>query len=152
FDETGFRGTKDLPYRTDAWEFLLAGGSTYDHLDYSFTAAHPDGTAEVHEPTPGGGGPALRRQLKILKEFVDSFDFVRMAPDETTVRSVSSGTTTRVLSQKGKAYAIYLEGGTQATVVLDVPAGRYLARWVDTRTGDSLADSLVEVKGGSASL
>ena len=32
-DETGFRGTSDRVYRTEAWEFLLAGGSTFSNLD-----------------------------------------------------------------------------------------------------------------------
>ncbi len=36
FDETGFRGTADLPYRTDAWDFLVAGGAVYSNLDYSY--------------------------------------------------------------------------------------------------------------------
>src|SRR5581483_11062046 len=70
FDESGFKGTEDAVYRQQAWEFLLAGGSIFDHLDYSFTAAHPDGTAPVVEPTPGGGSATLRRQLKILKDFL----------------------------------------------------------------------------------
>ena len=37
-DETGFKGTDNLPYRTEGWHFLLAGGGIYDNLDYSFTA------------------------------------------------------------------------------------------------------------------
>jgi len=26
-NETGFRGTNNLPYRTEAWDFILAGGA-----------------------------------------------------------------------------------------------------------------------------
>jgi len=54
-DETGFRGKDDLPYRTEAWDFLLAGGAAYSNLDYSFSCAHPRGTAKV-TTSPGGGG------------------------------------------------------------------------------------------------
>ncbi len=36
-DETGFRGVTDRPYRIEAWDFFIAGGSVFDHLDYSFT-------------------------------------------------------------------------------------------------------------------
>ena len=25
-NETGFRGTNDTPYRTEAWDFIIAGG------------------------------------------------------------------------------------------------------------------------------
>ncbi|MGH7137199.1 MAG: cellulase family glycosylhydrolase, partial [Pirellulales bacterium] len=44
-DETGFRGSEDAVYRSEGWEFLLAGGAVYDNLDYSFTTDHEDGTA-----------------------------------------------------------------------------------------------------------
>ncbi|MGH9360873.1 MAG: hypothetical protein ACRD2T_03085, partial [Thermoanaerobaculia bacterium] len=37
FDESGFRGPQDAPYRTEAWEFLVAGGAVYSNLDYSYT-------------------------------------------------------------------------------------------------------------------
>src|SRR5688572_24546706 len=39
-NETGFRGTDDLPYRVEAWSFILAGGALYNNLDYSFVAGH----------------------------------------------------------------------------------------------------------------
>ena len=86
-DETGFRGTADRPYRTEGWAFLLAGGSVYSNLDYSFTADHEDGTAGVVAPTPGGGGPALRSQLAILKRFLAGFDFLKMVPDRSVIAS-----------------------------------------------------------------
>ncbi len=84
-DETGFRGTGDLAYRTEGWDFLLAGGALYSNLDYSFSCKHPDGTAKI-TTSPGGGGPALRRQLQILKEFMDGLDFVSMRPDNSVLK------------------------------------------------------------------
>ena len=63
-DETGFRGIHDLPYRIEAWDFLVAGGAIFDHLDDSFTTDHEDGTAKVLDPTPGGGGRTIRRQFQ----------------------------------------------------------------------------------------
>ncbi len=30
-------------YRTEGWDFLIAGGALYNNLDYSFTPQHPDG-------------------------------------------------------------------------------------------------------------
>ena len=57
-DETGFSGTGDAAYRTEAWDFIIAGGGLYNNLDYSFVAGHEDGTF-VYPPTqPGGGSPA----------------------------------------------------------------------------------------------
>ena len=63
-DETGFRGVADKPYRIEAWDFLVAGGAIFDHLDYSFTTDHENGTARIVDPTPGGGGPGFRSQFR----------------------------------------------------------------------------------------
>jgi hypothetical protein len=135
FDETGFKGTADLPYRTDGWEFILAGGGVYNHLDYSYTAQHPDGTAPV-KTSPGGGGRTLRKQLAILKQFIESFDVLRLRPDNAVIRAgVPAGTTACALAEEGKAYAVYLKGGAQVNLELAVPAGRYRAEWLNPRTG-----------------
>jgi len=144
-DETGFKGTGDASYRGEAWEFLLAGGALFDHLDYSFTIDHEDGSAEISDPTPGGGGPALRRQFQILKEFLDGFDFLRMAPDTKSIAGTGltleeaskgvQGPWVRCLSRPGRAYAIYVRGGTNANLAIDLPGGRYRAEWVNPRTG-----------------
>ncbi|HEV3024799.1 MAG TPA: hypothetical protein VGX76_20120, partial [Pirellulales bacterium] len=93
-----------------------------------------DGTAVPH--APGGGGSDLRRQLSVLKSFIESFDFIHMAPDARVVRGgVPDGATTRALSQPGKQYAVYLRGGSAATLHLALPAGQYRVEWVNTRSG-----------------
>ncbi len=148
-DETGFKGSGDFVYRAEGWDFLVAGGAIYDNLDYSFTPDAADGTAKPD--APGGGGLALRTQLKILKEFIEGFDFVRMAPSNAVIRGgVPHGATARALAESGKAYAIYLrcspplrgssssgpEGrALGASLVLDLPAGAWKAEWLNTQTG-----------------
>lgn len=147
-DEIGGADRSDRKYRTEGWDFILAGGGAYDHLDFSFTPEHPDGTAVSLPPgTPGGGGPELRRQLRILKDFIEGFDFVRMRPDATTIAgsritpSVVGNSktvaqpTVRVLSQPGAAYAVYVSAGSQAELTMKLPAGTYQAEWVNTKTG-----------------
>jgi hypothetical protein len=148
FDETGFLGTADLPYRTQGWDFFLAGGAVYSNLDYSYSVAHPDGTAKV-TTSPGGGGPKLRKQLAVLKEFMDGLDFVHMKPDNAVIqggavtsRLSGDGTaakeakaTVRALAEPGKAYAIYVKGGVKAELSLELPRGAYKADWVNTKTG-----------------
>jgi hypothetical protein len=163
-NETGFRGRADVLYRTEAWDFLLAGGGLYNNLDYSFTPPHPDGTF-VEYKSPGGGSPALRRQLQILKRFLDSFDFLRMAPDPQSVRRISSGVQARALTQRGKQYAVYVhvpppkkakddelrqysEKTVTAELVLDLPAGRYQAEWWDTKTGQVASAGKFSHSGG----
>src|SRR2546422_2552981 len=107
-NETGFRGTNDLPYRTEAWDFILAGGGLYNNLDYSFVAGHEDGTFAYPASQPGGGNPAFRRQMKVLKDFIHDFNFLRMKPLNVQLIAPAVGSTVRVLADPGRAYAIYL--------------------------------------------
>jgi hypothetical protein len=107
-NETGFRGKEDVTYRTEGWDFIIAGGALYNNLDYSFTYRHPRGTFLDYK-SPGGGSPALRSQLKILKDFIYGFDFVRMAPDNSVIKGgVPAGMQARALVEPGKAYAVYI--------------------------------------------
>ena len=151
-NETGFRGKDDVLYRTEGWDFIIAGGALYNNLDYSFTPGHPDGSLADYS-SPGGGSPALRKQLSILREFADSFDFIRMAPDNTAVKGgVPDGATVRVLSEKGRQYALYIKGGTQADLKLDLPAGTYAVEWIDTKTGDKAKTERLTLNGGIVSI
>jgi hypothetical protein len=103
-DETGFRGIHDRIYRIEAWDFIIAGGAIFDHLDYSFTTDHEDGTARIADPTPGGGGVTIRKQFQILKRFIDGFDFLRMAPDRKAItRAVPGADSIRALFGAGPA-------------------------------------------------
>jgi hypothetical protein len=121
-DETGFRGTDDAPYRMEGWDFIIAGGALYNNLDYSFAAGYEDGTFAYPPTQPGGGNPGFRRQMRILREFIHGFDFVRMRPDNAVVvGGVPAGGTARALVEPGRAMAIYVrnEGST----------GPWSARW-----------------------
>src|SRR5262249_35250425 len=144
-EETGFRGKEDQPYRTEGWDFILAGGAIYSNLDYSFTVSKPNGTSVV-TTSPGGGGPELRQQLQVLKDFIGGFDFVKMSPNNAVIKGgrvtapltgnpPGAHVTARALVESGKAYAIYLRGGNQAELTVELPAGSYRAEWVNTRTG-----------------
>ena len=118
-NETGFRGKDDVLYRTEGWAFLLAGGGIYNNLDYSFTPAHPDGTF-LDYSSPGGGSPAFRKQMRVLKDFVHSFDFVRMKPDRSVVEA-PAGLAVQALVETGRQYAVYLHA--------PVGEGNFAARW-----------------------
>jgi hypothetical protein len=144
-NETGFRGKEDVLYRTEGWDFIIAGGALYNNLDYSFTCKHPKGTLSEYN-SPGGGSPKLRHQLKILKNFINNFNFIKMKPDNKVIKggyvsSPLSGTptqaniTARVLVEAGEQYAIYVNGGTKVELKISLPKGHYYAEWVDTKTG-----------------
>ena len=106
-NETGFRGSDDVLYRTEAWAFLLAGGALYNNLDYSFTPAHPGGTLLDYK-SPGGGSAELRSQLGILKKFMDELDFVHLKPHTDVVQATSPELTSYTLAKPGANYAVYL--------------------------------------------
>lgn len=144
-DETGFAGLEDRTYRTEAWLFLLSGGSVFSHLDYSFTCEHPDGTAKVQAPTPGGGSPALRAQLAFLKRFLEEFDFLSFKPDPKLVADgLPQETQSAALANPGRAYAVYLSGAQPDTLRLHLPRGQYHYTWYDPRHGTTLAEGSVE--------
>jgi hypothetical protein len=152
-DETGFKGCGDTPYRPDAWDFLMAGGAIYSNLDYSFTVGREDGTAPVKPPTPGGGGPAIRKQLAVLKAFVEGFDFVRMAPDNSVISGgVPPKATARALVEKAKQYAVFLRGARQADLVLDLPAGKWKAEWINAAGGAVVKAETFDHAGGPKTL
>ncbi len=121
-DETGFRGVTDAPYRTEAWDFVIAGGGLYNNLDYSFAAGHENGTFVYPATQPGGGNRAFRRQMKILSGFINGFDFIRMAPDNSVIKGgVPEGGTARALVERGKAIAVYVRK--------ESATGPWSARW-----------------------
>jgi hypothetical protein len=152
-DETGFKGTQDGVYRMEAWEFFLAGGGSFDHLDYSFTVGHEDGTFEFPPKQPGGGGPTLRKQFRILREFLAEFDLTSFKPDRESLKSsLPAGTTGHVLSKPGEAYALYFHGGDHLTLVLALPAGKYRAEWVNPRNGHTLETDDLNVALGNTTL
>ncbi len=157
-NETGFDGTSDAAYRIQGWDFLLAGGALYNNLDYSFTAGHEDGTFRYPDTQPGGGSAALRKQLGILKRFLDGFDFLRMQP-------LSSA---RGLAEPGRQYALYFHQGRivkdgkpryqvdanahESRLELEAPRGRYRAEWLDPKTGLIVRRERLDHPGGALHL
>jgi len=150
YDETGFAGAADDTYRREAWNFLMAGGGLFNHLDYSFTLGAEDGS-DTAPNGPGGGSSALRRELKALGEFIRSFNFVALRPDTQAVRK-SPGVVTRVLSQPGIAYALYLRGRSPCSLELDLPVGAYRADWIETVSARTLGSEAFMHRGGPRAL
>ncbi|MCE9547547.1 MAG: hypothetical protein K8T25_18925 [Planctomycetia bacterium] len=158
-NETGFHGIADEPYRQEAWEFMLAGGALFSHLDYSFTVGHEDGSFVLPSEQWGGGSPALRDQLRYLKNFIEGFDFVRMKPDDAAVRiklaaeqpaAAAKAPAARALVEPGQQYAIYVAGGTTAIALeVDLPPGDYTAHWLHPRTGQKEPPVIFSQSGGT---
>ncbi len=122
-NETGFNGIEDVQYRTEGWDFLVAGGGLFNNLDYSFTVGHEDGSFQVIKGQPGGGGAGFRSQMKILKQVFDELDFISMKPSDSIIRSSFKGSATiRVLAGSGKQYLVYLNNAHKPFVQkIDTP-------------------------------
>jgi hypothetical protein len=153
FDETGFASPgdrvaapeTDAVYRRQAWEFLLAGGGIFSMLDYSFAVGHEDGS--FVNRAPGGGSPALRRQLRVLKDFLHSFDIPELKPRPELVEA-SPGAFPRAIGTS-RALGLYVRGDGQTVLRLDLPRGEWREEWIDTKTG-AIAKSAAFAHGGGS--
>ena len=122
FDESGFSGSENETYRKQAWRFIMSGGGLFNSLDYSFTTDSPEGT--TIQKAPGGGSRTLRKQLKVLKDFMESFDFVKLKPVELLKNNIDKYQVYQ-LAEAGKQYAFYFEGVDKSNISLNLPAGNY---------------------------
>jgi hypothetical protein len=69
-----------------------------------------------------------------------------MTPSDAVIRRVNiqpsaksstgSAPSVRVLAKPGEQYAIYVNGGRQVELTVQLPAGIYALQWLNTKTGD----------------
>jgi len=151
FDESGFAGSGDTVYRRQAWRFMLSGGGLFNNLDYSFFVGHEDGTGV--NKAPGGGSKTLRRQLKILSDFLHSFELIKLYPNLDCIES-SPGLIPYILSDENKAYAVFLQaiGTDTSTLKLKTGDGVYQVQLLNTITGSYVDGGTVEAIGGVISI
>lgn len=135
FDETGFAGSETNTYLRQAWQFMLAGGAIFNNLDYSFFVDKEDGTGE--NSAPGGGSTEFRKQLKYLRTFIESFEFVKMQPDFNSVVH-APGVEWQCISELGKQYAIVFTGKSSLWVKLYLPKGKYNYEFISPYSGNTL--------------
>ena len=148
-NETGVRGAADDHYRMEAWEFILAGGGLFNNLDYSFTTGHEDGTFQYSKAQPGGGNPGLRRQIKFLKDFIHSFDFVKLTPARDSItKLLPKNARYQLMAEAGRQYAAYFKGA--ATFAIKLPAGDYRVCWFDVVNGREAFSVALSHAGGTA--
>ena len=150
YDETGFLGRDDDVYCRQAWNFMLSGGSLFNHLDYSFSVGREDGS-DAEPNGPGGGSPALRRQLGILSRFLNSMPLPDLTPDSLAVKH-GSGVYARVLSTPGGEYAMYLDGSGPSSITMEMPTGDYAGEWIDIGTGSATPLARFRHSGGEKAI
>jgi hypothetical protein len=161
FNETNYypiwyQGDKVADSRVEAWEFIVGGGSSFNHLNGLFTVQNPAGNSPENARILGA--------LRNLKNFIYSFDFLHLAPDKKLVASGLPGNAyCRAISEAGKQYALYLhhstggKGGAYKVspgnyvekLELNVPAGVYKAEWVDPASGHITGTETLRHGGGT---
>ncbi len=76
-----------------------------------------------------------------------------MRPDDDVIKGgIPAKATARALVEAGKQYAVYVKGGTRAELRLELPKGKYVARWLNPRTGKIDETETIEHAGGAATL
>lgn len=150
FDESGFRQSGPDNYRKEAWDFIIAGGAVYDNLDWSFSVASPEGKDKGARDNLGPKAPELRDQLAILLKFMNGFDVSTLKPNKGIVKG-GAPATFYALADAGRAYAIYLNGGSKSDLQLDLPQGNYGVEWVDTKSG-AITKSAINHGGGTVTI
>jgi hypothetical protein len=155
YDETGFLGQDDLTYCRQAWNFMMAGGSTFDGLDYSFSVGHEDGS-DAAPNGPGGGSATLRRELGVLSRFLNGLPLADLTPDRRVVKHAAGGYA-RALSTPNGEYAMYFDGEGPLEVTLTLPPGNYSGEYIDVVTGRKTTVSFrtrgektLDTRGGTA--
>ncbi|MCO8121661.1 hypothetical protein NHH03_07935 [Stieleria sp. TO1_6] len=165
-NETGFRGSESFLYRTEGWDFLVAGGAIFNNLDYSFSAQHPDGTLTGYS-SPGGGSRQLRRQLGVLKSTFDRLPIPDLEPQAKRFAKVPDGYSVSAIGQPKNVYLVYVhvdlpgrlkdqpaEQFTQANndvqLILELPEGRYGVKQIDPSTGRRTDQTSIEAGSGKS--
>jgi hypothetical protein len=129
-DETGFAGKEDFVYRREAWGFLLAGGGLFNHLDYSFTVDHENGTADWK--APGGGGRALRGQLGLLRETLQAMPLEKCGSrGDLLAATPPKGCRVSVFGNAEHGWLVYLAGRNPGTLRLKLGEGTWRGTWLD---------------------
>ena len=141
--------------RVEAWEFIVGGGGSFNQLNGLYTVEKHAGKSPENE--------RILRALTSLKDFMYSFDFLKMSPDKSIVTgAIPSGVHLRSMSRSGQQYALYLhhgQGGTKSAykvvpgsyleeLVLKLPGGTYQADWVDPSSGKELGKENFTHGGG----
>jgi hypothetical protein len=157
YDETGFDGIDDATYRMQAWDFVIAGGGLYNHLDYSFAVKHEDGTKVVGATEPGGGSPRLRQQIGFLNKMVNALPLESMSPLAfNNLRSLSGEGALLIYKHHGELMKdtrpgwVVHTGEQQSRIEVPLSRGDWVVRYWDPKSGKMMREDLISLHGNLA--
>lgn len=146
--------------RVEAWEFIVGGGAGFNQLNGLFSTFNP----AAH----GTEIDTILNALQILKNFMYSFNFLKMRRDPSLiVGQVPAGTFARGMSEPGKQYTLYIHhsklnqshsayivqpGKYQHSLELNIAAGNYQVEWIEPATGRHLRIDDMAHKGGRCAI
>jgi len=153
-----YEGDREAASRVEAWEFLVGGGGSFNQLNGLFSNINPTAA--------NCGNEVILNALKILKDFLYSFNFTRMHQERNLITSgIPSGAVARAISEPGQQYAVYLHhsrldpghyivqpGNYQAQLQVNLPASSYRIEWVEPATGQVTQSTSLQHAGGEAVL
>ena len=148
--------------RVEAWEYMIGGGAGFMQLNALFTPAHPAGNGDVD---------AVLDTFRVLRRFVESFDYSRMRRDLSfIVEGVPPGARAASMAEPGRQYAFYIHhshgdrpNAPPRTFVVDrgsyrerftfrFAPGKYRAEWVDPSAGAVLGTETFHHAGGTRAM
>jgi hypothetical protein len=106
----------------------------FDHLDYSFTVAHPDGTDQ--QDAPGGGSVDLRRQFALMRRFLEAAKVWEMKPSRHLIKKISTGHKAEMLmTPNTKRIVVFAEGAKKPlNMAIQLLGGTYTITQYDPIT------------------
>jgi hypothetical protein len=135
--------------RAEAWEFLVGGGAGFIQFSCDYSFNHYGFHFPINPSASGTQTLDVLAQKKILKQFMESFDFIKMSP--IVVQGIPGSAYSRAIAEAGRQYAFYIHhsqtlhmGAYQAIpgeyqeeiIFCDVPPGTYIAQWIQPATGE----------------
>jgi len=76
-----------------------------------------------------------------------------MKPDNSVIKGgIPDKATANALVENGRAYAVYINGGSKAQLQVELPKGKYSAEWINTKTGKTDKDETFDHSGGNRTL
>jgi len=148
--------------RLESWEFMVGGGASFNHLNGYYVTSNPSGDNENNLKVLAG--------FRNLRTFLESFDFVRMTRDRETVKKLSIGSNTNMISERGSQYALYIHhsflnlgdyiatfyepnyGEYEPTITLELDEGTYNVTFIEPATMKILREDTIICTGGETQL
>jgi hypothetical protein len=149
---------REAASRVEAWEFMIGGGASFNQLNGMFTIFNPTGS--------DSNNLKVLRALLNLRNFIESFDFIRMTRDTSTVYAgVPVGACAQCMSEPGQQYAFYIHhsvhrinryvtkpGIYQENLAFDLPRGHYIIEWHSPESGLVVVQEHLKHFGGCTTL